>query len=57
MGTVVACESKPKGVAWVEIKPIDRGYAQRFWPQFTPTGMDKEMTRVIGELTSATRSR
>ena len=49
-GTVVACESKPKGVAWVEIKPTDRGYAQRFWPQFTPTGMDKEMTRVIGEL-------
>ncbi len=49
-GTVVARESKPKEVAWVEIKPSDRGPAQRFWPPFGPGGMDKEMTRSIGEL-------
>ncbi len=49
-GTVVACESKPKGIAWVEVKPSDRGYTQRLWPQFGPGGMNKEMTRIIGEL-------
>ena len=49
-GTVVTRESKPNGIAWVEIKPSDRGYAQRLWPQFGRGGMDKDMTRVIGEL-------
>jgi hypothetical protein len=49
-GTVVARESKPKEVAWVEVKPSDRGYTQRLWPRFGPGGMDKEMTRIIGEL-------
>lgn len=49
-GTVVARESKPKEIAWVEIKPTDRGPAQRFWPCFGPGGMDKEMTRIIGGL-------
>ncbi len=51
-GTVVARESKPKGIAWVEIKPSDRGYTQRLWPRFVggPDGFDKEMIRIIGEL-------
>lgn len=51
-GTVVARENKPKEVAWVEVKPSDRGYTQRLWPRFVggPDGFDKEMVRTFGEL-------
>jgi hypothetical protein len=51
-GIVVARESKPKEVPWIEVKPSDRGYTQRLWPRFVggPDGFDKEMVRTFDEL-------
>jgi len=58
-GTVVARESKPKEVPWVEVKPSDGGYTQRLWPRFVggPDGFDKEMVRTFGELNVADKVR
>jgi hypothetical protein len=50
-GTVVARGNTPKE-AWIDVKPSDRGYTQRYWPRFVgaPDGFDKEMVRIFGEL-------